>query len=111
MSTAASRDIAPEFKSILSKLPLSALQDMEICFTEGLSKKLHITPADKKILKSFQEERTSRQHITAFILETKKCLCCNTYHDQDKQHCPECGRYLYSCGDIYQPKVRKKVQG
>ncbi len=111
MSITASRDIAPEFKSILSKLPLSALQEMESSFTEGLSKKSHITPADQEIIKSFQEERISRQHKTAFIPETKKCPRCNTYHDQDKQHCPECGRYLYSCGDIYQPKIRKKVQG
>ncbi len=46
-----------------------------------------------------------------FLPETKKCLHCNTYYPQDKQHCPECGRLLYACGDVYQPKAGKKVQG
>lgn len=54
--------------------------------------------------------RRPNQLTVTFIVEAKKCLYCNTYHSQDKQHCPECGRYLYSCGDVYQPKARKKVQ-
>lgn len=43
---------------------------------------------------------------TVFVPETKKCLYCNTYHSLNKQNCPECGRLLYACGDIYQSKIK-----
>lgn len=110
MSTAVSRDIAPDFKDMLSKLPLDIINVMEASFAAGMMDR-KITPADKSILRSIHDEQLKRQRKTVLLLESKKCLHCNTYHSQDKQHCPECGRYLYSCGDIYQPKVRKKVQG
>lgn len=41
------------------------------------------------------------------INETRKCLKCGTYHRLDQEYCPECGRYLYITGSIYQPKIRK----
>ena len=113
MSLAASRDIAPDFKDLLTKLPDPVLNDMESSFTARLTEK-NVTPAGRAILQSFQDEkarRLTRQHKAVFLPETNKCLHCNTYHPQDMQHCPECGRFLYACGDVYQPKAGKKVQG
>ncbi|SHO46797.1 hypothetical protein [Anaerocolumna xylanovorans] len=110
MSMTASRDIAPDFIDMLSKLPLDIVNAMESSYAAGLMDR-KITQADRSILRSIHDEQLKRQHKAVFLPEAKKCLHCHTYHPQDKQHCPECGRYLYSCGDIYQPKVRKKVQG
>ncbi|MGF7145950.1 rRNA maturation protein Nop10 [Anaerotaenia torta] len=44
---------------------------------------------------------------TLMINTSRKCLKCGTYHSLDRDHCPECGRYLYIMGSMYQPKVRK----
>ncbi len=44
---------------------------------------------------------------SVMVSDSKKCLACGTNHPQDKQHCPKCGRFLYTCGSIYQPKVVK----
>ncbi|WP_192451699.1 hypothetical protein [Candidatus Galacturonibacter soehngenii] len=44
---------------------------------------------------------------TNVLFSVKKCLSCGTYHSLEKHNC-SCGGYLYFCGDIYQPKVRKK---
>lgn len=113
MSLAASRDIAPDFINLLTKLPDPVLNEMESSFTARITKKKNVTPACRAILQSFQDEkarRLIRQHKTVFLPAAKKCLHCNTYHPQDKQHCPECGRFLYACGDVYQPKAGKKVQ-
>lgn len=41
------------------------------------------------------------------VTDSKKCLACGTNHPQHKQHCPKCGRFLYTCGSIYQTKVIK----
>ncbi len=111
MSITALRDIAPEFKQLLSELPLDTLDYMQNRFVEGLNNKDRITRADQAIIQSFQAEkgrRITRQYKAVFLPETKKCLHCNTYHPQNMQHCPECGRYLYACGDIYQPKTNKR---
>lgn len=45
---------------------------------------------------------------TVLINDTRKCVNCGTYHSLDKESCPVCGRYLYICGSIYQPKIRKR---
>ncbi len=57
------RDIAPEFKQILSDLPLTELNEMQNSFTEGVSKKSHITAADQAILQSFNDERAKREEV------------------------------------------------
>lgn len=46
---------------------------------------------------------------TNMLFGYKKCLSCGSYHDLQKQDCPICGRYLYLCGGIYQPKTEKKL--
>ncbi|MGN6713408.1 hypothetical protein [Anaerocolumna jejuensis] len=107
MSTTAPRDIAPDFRDMLSKLPVSILNVMEASFAAGMMDR-KITPADRAILQSFHDEQLTRRHKTVFLPETKKCLHCNTYHSPDNQNCPECGRLLYACGDIYQVKVRRE---
>lgn len=45
---------------------------------------------------------------TILISETRKCLKCGTYHKSTMERCPVCDRYLYACGDIYQPKIKRK---
>ena len=107
MSVTASKDIAPDFRDMLSKLPLDIINVMEASFSAGMMDR-KITPADRSILRSIRDEQLKRQRKAVFFPETKKCIHCNTYHAQDKQYCPVCGRYLYSCGDIYQPKVRMR---
>jgi ribosomal protein L32 len=54
------QDIAPVFKQLLSKLPVTILDDMQNSFSIGLNNKAHITDADKAILQSFNDERARR---------------------------------------------------
>jgi hypothetical protein len=49
-------------------------------------------------------------HKSVMINNVKKCLRCGIYHGMDKQYCPECGRYLYICGSVYQPKIQSKKE-
>lgn len=44
------KDMAPDFRKMLSELPISTLDEMQNSFSEGVSKKSHVTAADKAIL-------------------------------------------------------------
>lgn len=59
MSIAASRDIAPDFRDMLSRLPLDIIKVMEASFAAGMMDR-KITPADRSILQSFHAEQVKR---------------------------------------------------
>lgn len=40
--------------------------------------------------------------------DSLKCLKCGTYYNQAIKNCPVCGRFLYTCSSIYQPKIKNK---
>ncbi len=55
--------MAPDFRKMLSELPISTLDEMQSSISEGVSKKSHVTAADKAILQSFNDERARRKEV------------------------------------------------
>lgn len=45
-------------------------------------------------------------NIVKSFNDSYKCLKCGTYHNQSIKDCPVCGRFLYTCSSICQPKIK-----